>query len=230
MEVYVNSLMIEVTRRCNMCCKHCLRGESQSLDISNETIKGIINQVDIISSVTFTGGEPTLNLEAIRYFFEEADRQGKLPSSFWLATNGKVNQLELAQILLQWYPKMDEKECCGVAVSEDPFHEINEDNIMKGLVFYDDSKTHAAEDKLNWIINEGRAKQNGIGRRERCSDITAIDVDFVCEDYIGVDFLYVSANGNIIGDCDYSYEEIDKRVETTIEDLQKYLIEKSETM
>lgn len=31
MEIYVNYLAIEVTRRCNMKCNHCLRGDAQIL-------------------------------------------------------------------------------------------------------------------------------------------------------------------------------------------------------
>ena len=37
MEIYVESLVIEVTRRCNMRCEHCLRGDAQNLDISTAT-------------------------------------------------------------------------------------------------------------------------------------------------------------------------------------------------
>lgn len=227
MEIYVTNLIIEVTRRCNMCCRHCLRGDSQNLDIDRKTIKDIISNIDAISSITFTGGEPTLNLDAIRFFFEEADRQNKLPEMFWLATNGKANQLELAQILLQWYPKMEDKECCGVAVSEDPFHESNKENIMKGLVFYDDSKTHSTEDKMDWVINKGNAKHNGIGRRNYCSD-PSIDVEYAGEDYISVNSLYVSVNGNVIGDCDYTYDEIDAEAITNVQNIRNYLLSQQE--
>lgn len=229
MKVYVSTLIIEVTRRCNMCCRHCLRGESQNLDMSRETIKEIISKLDGFDSVIFTGGEPTLNLDAIRYFFEEAERQNKLPAMFWLATNGKANQLELAEILLQWYPKMDDKDCCGVAVSEDPFHETSDENIMKGLIFYDNSKTHTAEESFDWVINEGNAKQNGVGRRDRYLD-PSIYIESADKNHIDVESLYVSANGNIIGDCDYSYLEIDKNARTTLRNLQEYLIGEAEVI
>ena len=36
MQVY--SLILEVTRRCNMCCAHCLRGEAENIDMQKETI------------------------------------------------------------------------------------------------------------------------------------------------------------------------------------------------
>lgn len=34
MRIYsANNVFIEVTRRCNMCCAHCLRGDAESIDV-----------------------------------------------------------------------------------------------------------------------------------------------------------------------------------------------------
>lgn len=60
MEIYVNYLAIEVTRRCNMKCEHCLRGDAQNLDISTAVLSGIAKHIHP-ASVIFTGGEPSLN-------------------------------------------------------------------------------------------------------------------------------------------------------------------------
>lgn len=30
------SVFIEVTRRCNMCCAHCLRGDAENIDIQEK--------------------------------------------------------------------------------------------------------------------------------------------------------------------------------------------------
>lgn len=38
MKINVHTLIVEVTRRCNMTCKHCLRGDAQSLDMQKETV------------------------------------------------------------------------------------------------------------------------------------------------------------------------------------------------
>ena len=70
MQVY--SLILEVTRRCNMCCAHCLRGEAENIDMQKETIDKVLDLVDKIEHVTFSGGEPSLNLPLIQYFFDRA--------------------------------------------------------------------------------------------------------------------------------------------------------------
>lgn len=39
MRIYgANNVFIEVTRRCNMCCAHCLRGDAESIDIQEKYI------------------------------------------------------------------------------------------------------------------------------------------------------------------------------------------------
>lgn len=81
MEIYVESLVIEVTRRCNMRCEHCLRGDAQNLDISTATLSEIAKHI-YPGSVTFTGGEPSLNVPAIKRYFELAERYGTMPNFF----------------------------------------------------------------------------------------------------------------------------------------------------
>ena len=69
--MHINNLMIEVTRRCNLKCDHCLRGDAQNKDISTEYIDALLDQVTSIGSVTFTGGEPFLATYIIDYFLNK---------------------------------------------------------------------------------------------------------------------------------------------------------------
>ena len=68
------NLIFEVTRRCNLCCEHCLRGEAQNMDMTKETVDKVLDRVESISSLTLSGGEPTLNIPIIRYIFSEIRR------------------------------------------------------------------------------------------------------------------------------------------------------------
>lgn len=209
MRIEVQSLVLEVTRRCNMACDHCLRGDAQCLDMDRKIIRQLLDKVDSINEVTFSGGEPTLNLPLIECFFEEAEKRGKLPGSFYVVTNGSVNQYELAVLLLKWFPKMDEPDYCGVTISRDIFHdEVDGPNYLSGLAFYEaNTKTWIGADGSAWLINEDRAYDNGIGER------TPQDTGFRVESYgetVGVEMLYVGANGMCIGDCDRSYKTVDE--------------------
>lgn len=61
---YLN-LMLEVTRRCELRCEHCMRGEPQDLDMSDEILEKVFSQVDGIYHLSLTGGEPFLVPEVI---------------------------------------------------------------------------------------------------------------------------------------------------------------------
>ncbi len=218
--IAVNQLIIEVTRRCNMACGHCLRGTAQNLDINNEIIEAIVDNTDAPCSVTFTGGEPTLNLDAIEHYFEYAAAKNKLPAAFYCVTNGTGDQLRLATILLKYYPFMDEKDMCGVALSVDEFHETPdpEHALIKGLAFYDDAKE--TQYSAAMIIGEGNG-QKFTGARP-----LSVPDDFWMEDAyddtVAVDELYVSANGKLYQVADASYKRIDREAKYNIQDITAF--------
>ena len=53
-KVFFYSLAVEVTRRCNMHCAHCLRGEAENKDISYEVMDALLRHVDGIAQVRLT--------------------------------------------------------------------------------------------------------------------------------------------------------------------------------
>ena len=221
MGVRIYDLCLEVTRRCNMECGHCLRGEAEDVDMSKEIVDQVLEQIDRISTVTFTGGEPTLNMDLIRYFFKRAEELDKMPYSFYIVTNGKAFQHELAIELLKWYPKMEESDFCGVAVSLDDWHdELETPPILKALIFYTAEKER---DSRFVPRREGRAASlNWSQPVSHSCDIKMEDDE--------IQLLYVSANGNMIGDCDLSYEHIDAASGYTVWDFKQMLKEHREVM
>ena len=70
-ELSVNQLVIEVGRKCNLRCEHCLRGEPEDTTIDVAMVKKFLKEFTYISVITFSGGEPTINkdelLECIMY-------------------------------------------------------------------------------------------------------------------------------------------------------------------
>lgn len=55
-KLYIGALVLEVTRRCNMHCEHCLRGDTQNLDMQKEIVDKLLEQTESIFCVTFSGG------------------------------------------------------------------------------------------------------------------------------------------------------------------------------
>ena len=64
-------IWIELTRRCNLQCAHCLCGESQNVDISTEIIDRIFVDVKDCGHIVLTGGEPLLRLDMIEYLISK---------------------------------------------------------------------------------------------------------------------------------------------------------------
>lgn len=231
MKLNIGTLIFEVTERCNMECKHCLRGCARNIDMEKETVNKVLSQVESVTSVVFTGGEPTLNLPLIEYIFEQIREMGIELGYFWLATNGMANSLELANILLKNIDYVEEPEYCGVAISVDEFHNFETDkNPLKYLAFYDKSKEHHDDWEPKYIIKSGRAEENGIGMRER-EPATELSCDFDYDEdgnitWVNVEEVYVRANGDILADCDVSYDFMDENAICKADELTSHVIER----
>lgn len=226
--IHTDTLVIEVTRRCNYKCMHCLRGDAMQMDITKEVLEEIARNVDPYS-VTFTGGEPALNIQAMRYYMEQAKKYGTVPNSFYVVTNGSVNQEELALFSLQMYALADDKEGCGLALSMDPYHGYPDDKsaIFDGLAFFSREKMHPMDMKdEDWILKSGRAVDNGLEGRGNSypESWEEVHADLLYgEWYLNDQVLYVSSNGKVTFNCDMSYEEIDETEFGTVFELEENL-------
>ena len=84
-------LTVETTRKCNMRCAHCLRGNAQEVDIDHKHIDNLLDQTEVIGHLDITGGEPTLNLDALEYILNGLCKRGIPLLEFGLHTNGLIN-------------------------------------------------------------------------------------------------------------------------------------------
>ncbi len=46
MRFALHQLVLETTRRCNIRCKHCMRGESQNINLTKETVTQVLNYLE----------------------------------------------------------------------------------------------------------------------------------------------------------------------------------------
>ena len=59
------NLMLEVTRKCNLRCEHCMRGEPQNIDMPDEILEKVFEQTEQVYHLSLTGGEPFLAPQVI---------------------------------------------------------------------------------------------------------------------------------------------------------------------
>lgn len=211
MKYYLDLLVIEVTRKCNMGCAHCLRGDAQNMNIDYAYIDALIKDLTGIGNITFSGGEPSLNVSAIEYTLTRCQELGIPVGSFYVVTNGKTNTLPLAIACLKWYAYCEDHDegMCGLCISKDMFHDdINPENeaILRGLSFFNEDKS--TDFNRVQIINEGRAIElSGFKKVLQEDRHSEFSYDDWSDDECRIESLvYLSANGDIKTDCDVAYD------------------------
>lgn len=226
--ITLDSLMFEITRRCNMKCEHCLRGEAQDMDISPEVIDRVLDKVDYIGQISFTGGEPSLKPDIMLYILEKCQEKKIEVGSFYLATNAKEVSTQFLFALLKWYAYClecsDEASyACSLAPSADEFHEYVPDanwNLLKAFSFWSDNKVHSSNPNRK-IICEGRAKNLSPYDYNLVllDDESEISATLYSDGQIAFDsMIYVAANGDIKTSCDTAYDNDDYTVCNVLQD------------
>jgi hypothetical protein len=230
MDLDISNVVIEVTRKCNMNCEHCLRGGSQRKVIDNQRIYKMMQLIDNIGTITITGGEPTLAMDALEQV-ENCIRYGRADvGSFYMVTNGKsINIENVANWAYRMLDACDDNELSSVAFSFDDFHvsTFNWKQLEKQKRNYarlaevmaeqygvfesgcGDNFVHKHSDSsLNYdrLIKEGRAKD--FGSRDT---YTQVFEEHIWSDTIHFteSELYLSCSGYIVSGCDWSYNTID---------------------
>ena len=220
--MYVNNLIIEVTRRCNMACQHCLRGDQENINLDKAHITALLEQVEYAGSITFTGGEPSLYVDAISFTLEECERLGVDVGSFYIATNGLSIKEDFILACLRWYSYCSEKEMCRVDCSNDGFHAEEgsyNTELLGGLSFF--GRKYQEEGRWmngdNGMINEGYYLDNyGDGRKNTASDIETV------EDLNDAE-VYLNCKGDIINGCDWSYESQESQILCPVDGLAAFV-------
>ena len=103
-------------------CAHCLRGDAQRVNMDNSVANIVTRQVDSIYSITFTGGEPSLNSEIIRNFQYGFMFNDCSISNFCVTTNARFYKSDFAEALENLYSLCDEKDMCRLTISGDQYH------------------------------------------------------------------------------------------------------------
>lgn len=95
----LESVSLEITRACNLRCKHCYSDSGRQLtdELTVKEIKTVIDELASIGvlALTFTGGEPLLH----PHIFELMEYARKKPLSVLLFTNGTLITPEIVEKL-----------------------------------------------------------------------------------------------------------------------------------
>jgi MoaA/NifB/PqqE/SkfB family radical SAM enzyme len=210
-------IMLELTRRCDMQCSHCLRGDAQGVDMTALMVRTILDKLGSnCDKIDFGGGEAILKPSLIKQFTQELHWSGistEYLEPMWIVSNGKrlweneeayeePSELAEALIKLSWHLPIT------LAISTDKYHpdgaERRYHHAEELFDMHPDIGVckHGPSD-YSGLVGMGRAKGNG----------KEVEIFFDEDDSR---LLYVSLNGDIYPSCDLSYKFMDDFKDTAL--------------
>lgn len=139
-------ICVELTRKCNMSCPHCMRGEAQNKTITKDVIDKLCHELTSVVSFGITGGEPFLEPDMLHYLIEKVRL---LPRVFLLTltTNGTVLTPSVIEDMEKFCTTSDtlfKNRRCTLAISKDPYHE----DIYDTAIAYYTKLADAANERI----------------------------------------------------------------------------------
>lgn len=216
-------LSIEVTRRCNLRCEHCMRGEPQNVTITKEIIDKVFESAEDCEKIIFTGGEPFLEPEIIEYFVDRIIESGWTTKLLTVVTNGTIENEHIVDAFKR-FCNSGNNRAVVIYISFDAFHSI--ETSTSAYVFYknavgEDTKISVfplkdiEKPERQFIVFSGRAVQYIEKHPELFyprGEITPLEVNRTKHRITIVDgevfcLLQVGATGNIIFGEDGPYDD-----------------------
>ena len=90
MLLHLKHLLLEATRKCNMACPHCMRGDAEDLSMDYAVLDRIFEDTRQIDHLVLTGGEPSLAPYVIQQIVYRARVWKCSIHSFFCATNARI--------------------------------------------------------------------------------------------------------------------------------------------
>lgn len=217
MKYSIDHLVIEVTRRCNMYCDHCLRGDAQNIDLDLSHVRELFKHVGQIRTLTLTGGEPSLVPHIIEDIVKEAEAAQVSIDRFYMVTNAKQVTPEFLKSVLSLYlycDSIDDEAGSVLDISNDGHHEDVEPDNVKMLMAFRFTGKKSSKDGVRFDQYDGRNKptilMEGRGRAYEGRNVSTSCFLLEDDDTINEAEFYMNVNGDVLGECNLSYESQDK--------------------
>ena len=220
--MHVNTLTLELTRKCNLKCEHCLRGNAQNKSMSEQTMLQIFNHIDSVDTLSIGGGEPSLAIKELECLYNVLVQTNTQVQDIFLVTNGKKVSKPLIKSFAKLYSLLPYPEWSQFGISNDIYHVAERGYHVTPASYVDelyDPKntdlhnlpesifyTHLDGDRMK-IFARGRAKNWGDNydpyldniRLNSLSNPTVIDGE-----------MYIAYDGTVVGDANMSYNDMRK--------------------
>lgn len=75
-KIHIQNLALELTRQCNLNCRHCSRGEAENHVMSDAIMEKLFDEITTVNCLQFIGGESSLVVERINKLAEILTEKG----------------------------------------------------------------------------------------------------------------------------------------------------------
>ena len=116
MHVLTPIISIELSRRCNLECVHCMRGESQNSTITRELLDKFFDEVKSANMLVISGVEPFMCYDDIKALIETIKSKHVLVSKVLIVTNGTIYDERIYKLLESNFEQIE------INISADDYH------------------------------------------------------------------------------------------------------------
>lgn len=172
----VTYMYLELTRRCTLECAHCMRGNRQNIDMSEEILDNALKDVVHIHELDLGGGEPLLVPHVIESIMNRIKTFGIRVDKISFTTNGTV----LTPKVIELIKKLQEIAPLNVRLSHDKFHLLElyikklTERVDKNNELFTEMLGYNPKDK-DFVMDDGNIHRIGKAKSLTQDDVDAIN-------------------------------------------------------
>lgn len=172
----INYMYLEITRRCTLECIHCMRGNRQNLDMSEEILDNALKDVTHIHELDLGGGEPLLVSQKIESIINKIRTYGIRVDKISFTTNGTVLTPSVVTVI----KALREIAPLNVRLSHDKFHLLElyikklVDRVDKNNEIFTEMLGYSPKEKY-FVLDDGVISRTGRAKALTQADIDAIN-------------------------------------------------------
>lgn len=172
----VNYMYLEITRRCTLECAHCMRGNRQNIDMSEEILDNALKDATHIHELDLGGGEPLLVPQVIESIINKIRTYGIKVDKISFTTNGTVLTTRVVELLRD----LREIAPLNVRLSHDKFHLLElyikklTERVDKNNELFTEMLGYNPKDK-DFVMNDGIISRIGKAKSLTQENLDAIN-------------------------------------------------------